>query len=168
MDILHTACFTGHRPHNLGLTEGSPGFNRLWEDLEYTILELVSFKGITTFISGMALGVDMYAAQIVLKIKERNRDVKLICALPCSTQSDRWSELNQYGYKKILRSADKVICLQDFYTVRCMQRRNEFMVDNSSLLIAVWNGEPGGTANTVRYAQKTEKQIIRLDPFDYI
>ena len=73
MDILHTACFTGHRPQNLGINENSSGFRLFMEDLEYTILELVSFKGITTFISGMALGVDMYAAQTVLKIKERNR-----------------------------------------------------------------------------------------------
>ena len=68
MDILHTACFTGHRPQNLGINENSSGFRLFMEDLEYTILELVSFKGITTFISGMALGVDMYAAQTVLKI----------------------------------------------------------------------------------------------------
>jgi hypothetical protein len=38
------------------------------------------------------------------------------------------------------------------------------MVDNSDLLIAVWDGSSGGTSNCVSYATIKGKQIIRIDP----
>ena len=42
--------------------------------------------------------------------------------------------------------------------------RNRYMVDASEYIIAVWNGKPSGTGNTVRYAISNGKQIIILDP----
>ena len=42
---------------------------------------------------------------------------------------------------------------QHTYTPGCMNRRNRYMVDRSSLLIAVYDGIPqGGTLNTLSYA----------------
>jgi uncharacterized phage-like protein YoqJ len=45
-----------------------------------------------------------------------------------------------------------------------MQARNEWMVDNSNAMIAVWDGSPGGTANTVKYAQAKERPVLVIDP----
>ncbi len=48
-----------------------------------------------------------------------------------------------------------------------MMERNRFMVDHSSILLAVCkntNERRGGTAATIRYAQKSGKEIILLDP----
>lgn len=40
------------------------------------------------------------------------------------------------------------------YTRSCFQRRNEWMVDHAARVIAVWNGQPSGTKNTIDYARK--------------
>ena len=45
-----------------------------------------------------------------------------------------------------------------------MQKRNKYMVDNSQIVIAVWNGKPSGTANTVKYAREQGKTVIVIDP----
>ena len=45
-----------------------------------------------------------------------------------------------------------------------MNLRNKYMVDNSDLLLAVWNGKKGGTANTVKYARKKEKEVVIINP----
>ena len=45
-----------------------------------------------------------------------------------------------------------------------MQKRNEYMVDNSDYVIAVWNGKPSGTENTVKYANKKNKVVLLVDP----
>ena len=42
------------------------------------------------------------------------------------------------------------------------QRRNEWMVDHSSRVIAVFNGEPSGTKNTIDYAEKSACNIMIL------
>jgi len=45
-----------------------------------------------------------------------------------------------------------------------MQKRNEWMVDHSDYVIAVWDGSKGGTGNCVKYAIKQEKEILQLNP----
>lgn len=39
------------------------------------------------------------------------------------------------------------------------------MVDNSDFVIAVWNGSPSGTGQTVHYAQSKGKTITIINPF---
>ena len=40
------------------------------------------------------------------------------------------------------------------------------MVDNSDYIIAVWDGKPSGTGNTVNYAQQKNKKILIINPSD--
>ena len=54
--------------------------------------------------------------------------------------------------------------LQREYTPDCMDKRNRYMVDHADDILAVWNGCPSGTGNTVRYAHKKGKSIIVINP----
>ena len=46
-----------------------------------------------------------------------------------------------------------------------MLERNRFLIDHSTILLTVDNGERrGGTAATMRYAQKMGREIIVIDP----
>jgi uncharacterized phage-like protein YoqJ len=68
-------------------------------------------------------------------------------------------------YQRIIRHklcTQKVIT-SSYYTAAVMQKRNEWMVDNCNMLITVWDGASGGTANCVRYAKHTDKKIIRIN-----
>lgn len=80
-----TCCFTGHRPEKLKRNE-----TQVKEALERAIEAAVS-RGFTHFISGMARGVDLWAAQLVLELKKQNPDVKLLCAVPYENFEKRWS-----------------------------------------------------------------------------
>ena len=44
-----------------------------------------------------------------------------------------------------------------------MMRRNRYMVDNAAVLIAVYNGSPGGTRNTMLYAMRQGLEIIEIE-----
>ena len=117
--------------------------------------------GYTYFISGGALGVDQDFAEAVLQAKHTYADIKLEIAVPCRTQDIRWSEQEKLRYHTLLNRADKVVVLSEHYTYSCMQRRNEYMVDKSELVLAYWNGEEsGGTYNTVNYAERKQKNLI--------
>ncbi|MCQ2287252.1 MAG: hypothetical protein MJZ76_10350, partial [Bacteroidales bacterium] len=48
----------------------------------------------------------------------------------------------------------------DSYSKSCFQVRNKWMVDRSNLVIAVYNGESGGTRNTIKYAEKHGIKIV--------
>ena len=158
-------CFTGHRPQNLsfGFNEEDKKCSKLKKLLKKEIKTLIKKEGVTCFITGMALGVDTYVAEIILELKSKY-DIKLECAIPCRTQSVKWSRKFQDRYNSILQNADEVNVLQETYTSGCMQRRNEYMVNKSDYIIAVWDESPSGTGSTVRYAEERNKKIIVINP----
>ncbi len=157
-------CFTGHRPQKLGFSEQSEKCGRLKEKLRETIISLIEQQGVSHFISGMALGVDTICAIIVSELKCLYPHITLECALPCTTQADRWTASQKETYSKIISQSDKVTILSEDYTPYCMQKRNKYMVDNSDFVLCVWNGSSGGTGSTVKYARKCQKAIYLIDP----
>ena len=110
------------------------------------------------------MGVDTYAANIVLNLKTQYPGITLECAIPCETQAVKWNERDRDIYYDLLAKCDKETLLQQNYTSDCMQKRNEYMVDNSDYVIAVWNGKPSGTENTVKYAKKKNKVVLLVNP----
>lgn len=161
-----TACFTGHRPQTITYLwdENSVQSLALKAKIQKAIIHLIENKGVTHFISGMALGVDMIAAEIVLELKSKYPEITLECALPCETQANKWTEKYRDRYFSIIEMSDKETLLQTHYTPDCMMKRNAYMVDKSDYVIAVWDGSPSGTGKTVMYAKDKNKEILQIKP----
>ena len=157
---------TGHRPQHLpfGMNENDERCVRLKEILKEEIINLIEKEGVTHFITGMALGVDLYAAEIVLDLKACYPNITLESAIPCETQAVKWSMAQRERYYDIAAQCDKETMLQCHYSPDCMDKRNRYMVDHADYILAVWNGCPSGTGNTVRYAHKKGKSIIVINP----
>lgn len=149
----HRCCFTGHRPEKLTQPE-----DVIVAGLENEILNAIA-DGFTTFISGMARGVDIWAAEIILRIRSEGHPIRLICASPFEGFERSWSPDWQKRYKVVLKEADLVKYICPEYSRACFQIRNEWMVDHSARVIAVYNGERGGTKNTIDYAKKCGLEI---------
>ena len=64
----------------------------------------------------------------------------------------KWDFSEKTKFNRILRKADIVKEINDHYFPGCYQVRNQWMVDRSNLVIAVFNGKRGGTKNTIDYA----------------
>ena len=67
-------------------------------------------------------------------------------------------------YYDLLSKSDKETLLQQKYTSDCVQKRNQYKVDNSDYVIAVWNGKPSGTDNTVKHTMKNNKVVLLVNP----
>ena len=116
---MHRVCFTGHRPEKLTRTEKD-----IVRDLEKEIRQAIA-DGLSVFITGMARGVDIWAAQIVLRLRNSGYDIKLICACPYDGFEFGWSKDWQKQYKEILAAADFVKYVCEGYSRSCFQIRNE-------------------------------------------
>lgn len=145
---LKRCCFTGHRPEKLGCGEAEA------VKLLKTAIQEAYDKGYRTFISGMARGIDIWAAEVVLDERKTHPDIHLICALPHPDFEKRWKQEWQLRYAAILAQADLVKTICPAFSMSAYQKRNEWMVDHSGLLLAFYNGAPCGTANTIQYARK--------------
>ena len=100
----HISCaFTGHRPHKFPWkdNEADPRCIALKETLAEQIAMLAR-AGVTEYFTGGADGVDCWAAEIVLTMREKNPALKLHCLLPHEGQADRWSDSAQERYHSIL------------------------------------------------------------------
>jgi uncharacterized phage-like protein YoqJ len=150
--------FTGHRPNKLGgYRIPNPTFTAVTEQIRSALEDLKP----TQAISGMALGVDQWAAQICIEL-----DIPFIAAVPFEGQEKVWPEASKKTYQELLDKAERIVVVTPGkYDAWKMQKRNEWMVDHCDVLIAVWNGDLlGGTSNCVAYAKSVGKEIIRITP----
>ena len=163
-DTSLTCSFTGHRPNSLpwGEDETDKACKLLKLELFETVRRVIE-NGYTHFIVGGAMGVDTYSAEIVIQLKKIYPHVTMEIAIPCLTQSKRWDEASQKRYKTILKNCDKKTVVSVAYTQYCMHLRNQYMVNNCSLLVAVSNGNDGGTQNTIKYAKTKKIETIILN-----
>ncbi len=163
---MRCCAFTGHRPQKLPWKgdEGDPRCVALKEALKGQIVRLVQ-EGVTDFLSGMAEGVDTWAAQAVLALREEDPALRLHCILPYKGQADKWKAAAREQYRAILEEADSVVYVHRESSKSCMLERDRFLVAHAGRLLAVYNGERrGGTAATVRYARRAGREIWILNP----
>lgn len=149
--------FTGHRPDKLGGYKlPNDTYIRVCQKIDAALKELKPEKVIT----GMALGIDQWAASIAHKLH-----IPFLAAIPFEGQEKAWPEASQKIFRLLRKLAtEEVIVSPGGYSAHKMQVRNEWMVDHCDKLIAVWDGTPGGTANCVTYAESVGKSIIRINP----
>lgn len=173
-------CFTGHRPNKLGGYDWNSYKNiKIMQKLRKEIIKVIEAnKGEEIlFICGGALGIDQMAFEICYKLKTKYNNIKLEVAIPFKNQDKNWfSKDDIKRYREQIEKADLVTYVdkleeykikgyaEDVYYTAKMQKRNEYMTDNSDIVIAVWDGSKGGTANCVRYAKKLNKEIIVINP----
>lgn len=146
-------CGTGHRPDKLG------GYSdEVHERLVRVAKDALKALQPNKVISGMALGWDqalMEAAQLL--------GYPTIAAVPFRGQEKRWPDSSQRRFKQLLDNAMQIeyVC-DDGYAPWKMQKRNQWMVDQSHTVLALWNGTTGGTANCVNYANLMHKPVINV------
>ena len=148
-----TCCFTGHRPGKIRSTEEAVRA-ALRAEIEQAIAD-----GFTAFITGMAPGVDTWAALEVLSLQEQHPAVQLVCAVPFEGVEKNRTDEEIAAFRSILQKAAHIEYV-------CKKRgrwnfiaRDRWMVDHARRVIAVFNGTPGGTEYTLGYAQRKEREI---------
>lgn len=176
LDINKTVCFTGRRPKYLFGYNDDKSYLKLMSYM-YDIVKNVYNKGYRNFITGGAQGFDQLMFRVVNKLKKDNPDtnIKNILYLPCKEQSSKWGREGLFGsdnYDKMLKAADDIYYVSDTYTNTCLMDRNRAMIDNSSLVIALYDDEnwynekrirnTSGTLNALNYAKDNDKHIYQV------
>lgn len=161
----NTCCFSGYRPEKLPwrTDEQDPRCAALKARIRGACAAAYA-SGIRHFICGMARGSDMYFLEAVFQLQEQFPDITTEAAIPCETQAAGWTEAERDRYFGLIEKCDLESMISRAYTKDCMIRRNKYMVDHASLLIAVYDGTLGGTMQTVHYAQKKGLEVVILPP----
>ncbi|MFR9566326.1 MAG: SLOG family protein [Rikenellaceae bacterium] len=158
-----TVAFTGSR----ALTTSMANPNNVESTIRTALCSLLEEcynRGKRTFLSGMAIGWDMICAEEVLKLREKYHDIRLISVIPFEGQEERFSQRDKTRYHELLTEADDTIIITTSgYNANAYHKRNDFLVKNSSEIIAYDNGKPrSGTSSTINKAKKNGLKIHNL------
>ena len=140
--------FAGHRFewHCIGIEE----------KLLQTIEELIN-KGYTIFYDGGYGAFDKKCAHVVLELKHKYPQIKLIKILSYYHHEKEKYELPPYYDGSIYSN------LEECHYKQIITKRNEWIVDNCDILIChIENTFHSGAYNTVKYARKINKPIIYI------
>lgn len=147
---------TGHRPQFLAPDENA------WvaETLPSLMHSLREKCGMQVAISGFALGADTVWAQAAV-----DQGVRLWGYLPSPDQGARWSSADQEEHERLLAQASRVTLQGQTYDQRWLRARNEKIVRDSSVLVAVHKEgkTSGGTVAVMRKATACNLRTIRVD-----
>ena len=155
-NLNQTCTFTGHRPERLELPE-----QQVIQWLDEQIRQAIN-DGYTKFITGMQRGVDIWAAEAVLKLRNEGKPIRLIAAVAFRGMENRWESSWQERYRSIISVSDEVHYICDKLGKKAFFARNHWMVDHAHRLIAVYTGAPGGTKGTIEYARKLEREVVQI------
>jgi uncharacterized phage-like protein YoqJ len=147
---MTTIALTGHRTF-VPTQQAAQDFQRL-----------CAHHHVTQVISGMAIGFDQWGARMALRL-----GIPVTTAIPCIGQERLWPTHVQDEYHRLLEAVlalggDEVLVTPQPFSARAMQVRNEWMVDRCDLVVAWYQGTPGGTRNCIQYAKGRGKPIVNL------
>lgn len=151
--ITTHVAFTGHRTYR----------HEADSPLQRTILSLHA-AGKNTFLSGMATGFDMAAAETVLNCKALRPDIRLIAVIPFRGQQQRFSSNDRIRFERIVSAADETIVLSETYHQGVYAIRNDYLISHAATLVTWYDGSAGGTRYTVERALAQGRKLIHLNP----
>ena len=150
-----TLSFTGHRPEKI------EGYNANPQEVEARVREALAEAtkmfyrhGYRRFMTGMADGVDLWAADEILRAVERGEmaEAEIVAVVPF--KGHHRTTHNPELYERVLSEASEVVYVCESYHHNCYTLRNDYLVDNASALVAYCEGTPGGTRYTMARARR--------------
>lgn len=112
----------------------------------------------------MAVGFDLAAAEAVLELRRIRPEVRLVCVVPFEGQEQYYAAPDRVRYRHVMAEADERFVVCDGYRPDCYRLRNDLLVARASVLVAWYDGSPGGTRYTVRRAERAGLRVEHLCP----
>lgn len=154
---------TGHRPNKIGgYDPNHPLRVAITDEIRAKLISARNKFGDIHINNGGALGVDQDAALECIYLT-----IPFTLYAPCHGQENKWPRESQEQYYFIRDQASEIIYTHEgpYPGPWCLQKRNEDMIDNADLGLAVWNGDTsGGTYSAVAYALQKGVKVVRIDP----
>jgi uncharacterized phage-like protein YoqJ len=157
--------FTGHRPPKIFYKHLKAYTEELYA-LLYNFIESYAsnnknvFNEHNTYNTGGALGFDSIIAQYIL-----NTQNTLNLYLPFKSMGSNWfddKDKQRLEQHKSLASKVFYTTESEVYSSKLYTERDKAIVDNSDVIIALWDGSRSGTKICTGYAKKQGKEVINL------
>ncbi|MCL2071512.1 MAG: SLOG family protein [Oscillospiraceae bacterium] len=167
MNYTNKVCsFTGYRTGKLrACLSGLLTIEDIRDCLKSRMIEMID-EGFMTFQCGMAIGSDMLFAEIALELRQRYSSlVRFVAVIPCLEHDKNWNEYDRNLCREMTEKADDVVIVSNTrYFDGCMAKRNRYLIENCDELVAIYDGQKGGTMQTINFAKGKGMKVTIIDP----
>lgn len=176
-DIKTTVCISGHRKNKI-----IPYMHDIaYAPVTYSVVKLMLYRyvdmavecGYDTFISGLAVGTDLWTAEYVVEKKKHNSRIKLVSMMPFLRHADFYSAHDKKILAEVERNSDFLVTVNENPDIiygknvsencspNLYRDRNYCMVDRSSAVMAFYDNSQSfsGTSQTINYAYRNRRRI---------
>ena len=164
---------TGYKPHELGIFDDKhPGIHFIKKALENRLVSLLD-DGLEWVIISGQLGIETWAAEIVIELKKEHTGLKYAIITPFKEQEKNWNDMKKEKYHTIVALADYHVSLtsKPYEAPWQFIEKDKFFMRNSDGILIVYDEENEGSPKFVKkaaekYAERTDYQVLTITADD--
>ena len=118
-------------------------------------------NGYDSFYLNCEYGIPLWSAEIICALKKYN-DIELNIVMPYEEQANDWYEDQRERYFSVHSLADDVYMLTKQYYDDCYDDTEEYMIDQSDLLLVFGFKNSGDFLHGIKYAREKEVECQYL------
>lgn len=167
---MYSCAIVGHRPTRFKFKykEHMKSCVRLKKRIREQFVLLYE-QGVRRFYIGGALGVDMWAGEVLLEMKglKEYKDLEILLVLPFSEYDAEWDPKSKARMSRLKRYCSSVEIGSSEVGGQGYQERSRYMIDHADCVVAVYDNDrsrPSGVGLAVRYAEERRLPIILIHP----
>lgn len=173
---LKRLLISGYRSYEMNIfNQTDPKYLYLREFLKERISRFIE-EGVEWFVIGGQLGVELWAGEIILELKEEYPNVQLAIILPYTSFEENWNEANQALFKRVTHQADYVnfSSNKDYESPGQLKGNQVFMIRNTEGAFLVYDrmneasadGKPKYLYDLIQLYQEQSEYSLELASFD--
>lgn len=151
---------SGYKPYELGIfTDEHEGISFIKKAISQHLHSFMD-QGLEWVVISGQLGVELWAAEVVLQLKSDYPSLKLAILTPFLHQEKRWKDETKAYYYQIVQQADfvKSITNRPYESPSQLQIKNEFIVSKSDALLLLYDDETDGSPTYYLRSAKKRQQ----------
>lgn len=128
-------------------------------------------EGVRQFWIGGGLGVDVWAGEILLRLKEQPEysEIVLNVAVPYAGYDEKWDARSKLRMEFLTKhsAATKMICTGSYPPSACYRQKDRFLIEQADCLLAIYDNDRSvrnGVGTAVFLAEKKQIPIILIHP----
>ncbi|WP_071435488.1 SLOG family protein [Bacillus kwashiorkori] len=171
--FLRRIVITGYKAYELGIfNENHPGIHYIKKALAKELVTLLD-DGLEWVLLSGQLGVETWAAQVIMDLKDMYPQLKYAVIPPFLDQEATWNENNQHIYQEIIEFADyyRALTEKPYEGPWQFMEKNKFFIRNSDGLLIIYDEEMEGSPKYIKklaeqYAKNNDYRIISITQYD--
>jgi Uncharacterized protein conserved in bacteria len=159
MDKFYSCAVVSQRPTQFKFKyqEYMTSCKRLKKRLHDVFMELYR-RGVRRYYVGGALGVDLWAGEILLEMRwqEECPELKIVLVYPFPGHDERWDPKSRERLHRLKENCDQFVMGRRGVGAQGYKERTVYMVQCADCLVAVYNNDPQ-RAGSIRVAMRIAK-----------